>query len=207
MYSVGDWNFKLFLLHKKLRLNWGWVEVELRICPCLIFRGLQGDVVFRGWPKAPSYYEPKCWGRGGEVAGSQPMSTEYTRAQINFRDLTPNLTYSHIVQILKRLAWPELFSLSLLCVSLLMANEWGGSFFWPIALSHDTQKRMRLNREARPQEQPQVTQDLRLNRRTHRMIKNYAIGVYLRKTEGIKFYILRISVGFKRRLRITVREK
>ncbi len=41
---------------------------------------------------------------GGEVAGSQPMSTEYTRAQINYGDLTPNLTYAHIVHILNRVA-------------------------------------------------------------------------------------------------------
>jgi hypothetical protein len=34
-------------------------------------------------------YKPKCGGRGGGVAGSQP----YAGAQINFGDLTPYLTY------------------------------------------------------------------------------------------------------------------
>ncbi len=39
-------------------------------------------------------YDPKCGGKGG-VAGSQPMSIAvYTRAQINFVDLTPYLTMS-----------------------------------------------------------------------------------------------------------------
>ncbi len=42
--------------------------------------------------------EPKCEGMGG-VAGSQPMSTAvYTGAQINFGDLTPNLTYDVAVK-------------------------------------------------------------------------------------------------------------
>ncbi len=41
---------------------------------------------------APSYMSLNA-GRGGGVAGSQPMSTAvYTKAQINFGDLTPYLT-------------------------------------------------------------------------------------------------------------------
>jgi hypothetical protein len=70
------------------------------------------------------------------------------------------------VQILNWLAWPELFSLPLLCVSLVMANEWGGAFFWPIAFSHlccacDTQMRKRLRRGARPKVSLR-SQDVRL---------------------------------------------
>ncbi len=51
-------------------------------------QGLKRDVVYLGWPIAPS-----C---GGGVAWSQPMSTtaQYTGAQINFGDLTPYLTYA-----------------------------------------------------------------------------------------------------------------
>jgi hypothetical protein len=36
--------------------------------------GLQRDVVYLGWPIAPSYMSPNAG--GGGVAGSQPMSTE-----------------------------------------------------------------------------------------------------------------------------------
>ncbi len=32
-------------------------------------------------------------GGGGELRGSQPLSTVYTGAQMNFEDLTPYLTY------------------------------------------------------------------------------------------------------------------
>ncbi len=56
---------------------------------------------------------------------------------------------AHIVQILNRLAWPELFSLFLIRVSHLWWG--GGAFFWPIAFSRlccDTQTRMRLHRGA-----------------------------------------------------------
>ncbi len=58
-------------------------------------RGLQIDVVYLGWPKAPSYMSPIAG--GGGVARSQPMSTAvlYTGAQINFGDLTSNLTYGN----------------------------------------------------------------------------------------------------------------
>ncbi len=33
-------------------------------------------------------------------------------------------------------AWPDLFSMFVLCVSLVMANEWEEAFFWPIAVNH-----------------------------------------------------------------------
>jgi hypothetical protein len=52
----------------------------------------------------------------------------------------------------------------------LIANEWGGAFFLPLAFRYlcgDTQTRMRLHREARPQGQPQVTGTQGLNRYTH----------------------------------------
>jgi hypothetical protein len=70
------------------------------------------------------------------------------------------LFMASVVKILNRWTWPGLFYLSPLCVSLVMANEWEGAFFWPMAFSHlccDIQTRMRLHREARPQGQPQVT--------------------------------------------------
>jgi hypothetical protein len=65
------------------------------------FGGLLRDVVFLGWPISALGYESKCWGRGGgEVAGSQPMSTAvHTGAQINFGDLTPYLTYGYMVPV------------------------------------------------------------------------------------------------------------
>jgi hypothetical protein len=40
---------------------------------CIGTRGLKRDVVYLGWPTAPSYISPKAGERG--VAGSQPMST------------------------------------------------------------------------------------------------------------------------------------
>ncbi len=63
------------------------------------------------------------------------------------------MDHSVQIQYWTRLAWPELFSLQLLCVFLVIANEWEGAFFWPIAFSHlcwDTQTRMRLHGWARP---------------------------------------------------------
>ncbi len=55
-------------------------------------RWLQRDVVYLGWPIAPSYMRPNAGGGRGGVAVSQPMST--AGAQINFGDPTPYLTYS-----------------------------------------------------------------------------------------------------------------
>jgi hypothetical protein len=43
-------------------------------------RGLQRDVVYLGWPMAPSYMSPNAGGRGGGVAGSQPVSTAVHRS-------------------------------------------------------------------------------------------------------------------------------
>ncbi len=37
-------------------------------------RGSQRDVVYLGWPMAPSYMSPNAGAGGGGVAGSQPMS-------------------------------------------------------------------------------------------------------------------------------------
>ncbi len=51
-----------------------------------IIRGLQRDVVYLGWPIAPSYMSSNARGGGG-VAVSQPMCI-VTGAQINFGDLT-----------------------------------------------------------------------------------------------------------------------
>ncbi len=51
-------------------------------------RGLQRDVVYLGWPIAPSYMSPNA----GEMSLSQ-WAQLYTGAQINFGDLTPYLTY------------------------------------------------------------------------------------------------------------------
>ncbi len=85
---------------------------------------------------------------------------------------------AHIVQILNRLAWSELFSLSLYtCISFVMR---GGAFFWPIAFSRlccDTQARMRLHREA-----PEISLRLKefrlimhINRRTINSTSVYAV--------------------------------
>ncbi len=44
----------------------------------LYTRGLQRDVIYLGWPIASSYMSPNAGG-GGEVAGSQPISTAVHR--------------------------------------------------------------------------------------------------------------------------------
>ncbi len=56
-------------------------------------RGLQRDVVYIGWPIAPSYMSPKA-GEGGELWGLSEWVQLYTGAQINFGDLTPYLTFA-----------------------------------------------------------------------------------------------------------------
>ena len=59
------------------------------------------------------------------------------------------LSMAPIVQILNKCVWPELFSLSLLRVSLAFTNEWEEAFFWPIAVSYlccDIQTRLRQYR-------------------------------------------------------------
>ncbi len=78
-------SFSCLYLFKVLR----WCRV---VCPPQ--GGWQRDVVYLGWPIAPSYNEPKCGGGGAKgIAGSQPMSTAVPRALINFGDLTQFLTY------------------------------------------------------------------------------------------------------------------
>jgi hypothetical protein len=55
-------------------------------------RGSQRDVVYLGWPKAPSYMVPNA--EGGGVAGTQPRSTAvHMEPKKTFGNLTPQLTY------------------------------------------------------------------------------------------------------------------
>ncbi len=57
-------------------------------------RGLQKDVVYLGWPIAPSYMRPNAGGGGScGVSANEYSCTLYTGAQINFGDLSPYLTY------------------------------------------------------------------------------------------------------------------
>ncbi len=51
---------------------------------------MQRDVVYLGWPIAPSYIEPKCGGRWG-VAGSQPMRTAVRKSPNKLCRSTYNL--------------------------------------------------------------------------------------------------------------------
>jgi hypothetical protein len=55
-------------------------------------RGLQRDVVYLGWPIAPSYMSPNAEGRG-ELQDLSQWVQLYTGAQINIGDLIPYLTY------------------------------------------------------------------------------------------------------------------
>ncbi len=50
------------------------------------------DVVYLGWPIAPSYMSPNA-GVGGELRGSQSMSIAVHRSPINYGNLTPYLVY------------------------------------------------------------------------------------------------------------------
>ncbi len=59
---------------------------------CLIIRRLQGDVVYLGWPIAPSYMSPNAGGGGTGLRGLSQWEQLYTGAQINFGDLTRYLT-------------------------------------------------------------------------------------------------------------------
>ncbi len=54
-------------------------------------RGSQRDVVYVGWPIAPSYMSPNA-GEGGCGASSNEYSCAHG-AQTNFEDLTSYLTY------------------------------------------------------------------------------------------------------------------
>ncbi len=61
-------------------------------------RGLQRDVVYLGWPIAPSNMSPNAGG-GGELRGLSQWVQLYTGSQINFGDLTPHLTYAESLRI------------------------------------------------------------------------------------------------------------
>ena len=63
--------------------GWGWGWQCMR-------QGLQRDVVYLGWPIAPSYLSPNVGG-GGVSRGLRQWVQLYTGVQINFRDLTPFL--------------------------------------------------------------------------------------------------------------------
>ncbi len=61
-------------------------------------RGLLRDVVYLGWPIAPSYASPNAGG-GGELRGLSQWVQLYTGAQINFGDLTPYLTMAYAIVV------------------------------------------------------------------------------------------------------------
>jgi hypothetical protein len=95
---IGMWN-----LAKSSRRN---MNASRHTHPTLqpngIPMGSQRDVVYLGWPIAPSYMSP-IRGMGVGVVGSQPMSTDVQcahGAQRNFVDLTPYLTYGYTVYII-----------------------------------------------------------------------------------------------------------
>jgi hypothetical protein len=79
-------------LHKPY-YNWNGKYCIQIIIPMLLCRGSQRDVVYLGWPVAPSYMSPNTGGGGG-VAGSSQWVPLYTGAR-NFGDLTPYLTYAN----------------------------------------------------------------------------------------------------------------
>ncbi len=56
-------------------------------------RGFQRDVVYLGWPIAPTYMSPNA-GVGKELWVLSQWVQLYTGAQINFGDLTQYLTYA-----------------------------------------------------------------------------------------------------------------
>ncbi len=56
--------------------------------------GSQRDVVYLGWPIAPSYMSPNAEGWGVGAAGSQPMSTACTNKLWISDSVTPYLTYT-----------------------------------------------------------------------------------------------------------------
>ncbi len=84
-------------------------------------KGLQRDVVFYGWPIAPSNMSPNAGGRGG-IAGFWPMSTAVHRGPINFGDLTPYLTYVLHKHILKKSPWKS-YSTALLYLQYLVLRN------------------------------------------------------------------------------------
>jgi len=94
---LGTWDDPLRdeFLRKHLEVS----EYRLFSCPdCIstwgISKRLQRDVVYPGWPIAPSYMSPNAGG-GRELRGLSQWVQLYTGAQINFGDLTPYLTYGN----------------------------------------------------------------------------------------------------------------
>ncbi len=96
------WNNKVFSVtveEFKIKFKWissGQLPEFCSVSHCSQFVnaiGLQRDVVYFGWPIAPSY---SIWaqirGGGGGLQGLNQWGQLYTGAQINFGDLTPNLT-------------------------------------------------------------------------------------------------------------------
>jgi hypothetical protein len=65
---------------------------------------LQRDVVYLGWPVAPSYLSPNAGAGVGGLRGLSQWVKLYTGTQINFGDLTPYLTYS---MASAQQAWPR----------------------------------------------------------------------------------------------------
>ncbi len=57
-----------------------------------VVRALHRDVVYLGWPLAPSYMSPNAG--GGELRGLSQWEQLYTEAQINFGDINLYLTYA-----------------------------------------------------------------------------------------------------------------
>jgi hypothetical protein len=131
------------------------------------------------------YREYKWWSKGGlrsTVIEKQEEPIRWYERVLrgwNSKELLRNklrltwgwaevLPVAPLVHILNRWAWTGLWSLSPLCVSLVIANKWDEAFFWPIAFSHlcgDTQTRLRLHKGAWPIVSLR-SQDLRLNTRT-----------------------------------------
>ncbi len=84
-------------------------SVEVWLC-LVTSRGLQRDVVYIGWPIAPSYMSPNAeggWQLRGLSQWVQLCSVYITwhGAQINFGDLTSYLISSHIPHRLKIFTW------------------------------------------------------------------------------------------------------
>ncbi len=88
--TIEDFFIMSSLLWNNLQTLWLWPANSSLVC--IAIRGLQRDVVYLGWPIAPSYMSPNVGG-GGEFRGLSQFWVQYTGAQLNFEDLTPYLTY------------------------------------------------------------------------------------------------------------------
>jgi hypothetical protein len=92
----GQWPLHRFLLDPLIFLFSGTI-LSLPIFFLFFTGGLQGDVVFLGWPIAPSYMSPNAGGGGrGELRGLSQRIQLYTGAQKNSGDLNPYLTYDSL---------------------------------------------------------------------------------------------------------------